>query len=182
VTLEILPLEQGSGIIINNRLIGGAIPKEFIPSIKEGIVQAADNGPTGGYPVVDIEVNLIDGSYHPVDSSGPAFRAAGSIAFRAAVKKANPILLEPMMKMEVVIPGEFLGAVLGDLSGRRAQIKSMEGGDSSQQVTALVPLAEIFGYTTTLRSMTQGRSSHSMEFQFYERVPKNLYNGIMVGG
>ena len=181
VSLELQPLERGSGLVFKNRLVGGVIPKEFIPDVKEGVMQAAENGPIAGYPMVDVEASLVDGSYHPVDSSGPAFRTAGAMAFREAGRKAKPILLEPIMKIDVVAPGEFLGGVLGDLGGRRAQIKSIEGGVSAQQVLALVPLSETFGYATTLRSMTQGRSTHSMEFKFYEPVPKDVYNSIMQG-
>ena len=182
VWLEIEPLERGSGLVFENRIRGGTIPREFIRPVEQGVKQAAENGSIAGYRVVDLKVTLVDGSYHPVDSSELAFRAAGSLAFREAFRKGQPVLLEPIMEMEVVTPAEFLGAVLGDLNSRRAQIQTIEGGDDIQQVRVLVPLSESFGYATGLRSMTQGRATHTMEFKYYEPVPQNFVKDIVLGG
>ncbi len=174
VWLEIEPRERGEGFLFENKIVGGVIPREYIPSVEAGVKSVLDNGPLAGYPLIDIKVALVDGSFHPVDSSDPAFRAAGSIAFRDGVKKAKPVLLEPLMELEVVTPGEFLGDVLGDLSSRRAQIQNIEGQEGIQVVRALIPLAETFVYTSDLRSMTQGRASYTMEFRFYEPVPASI--------
>ncbi|MCZ6867633.1 MAG: elongation factor G [Dehalococcoidia bacterium] len=182
VWLEIEPLERGSGLVFESRIRGGVIPREFIRPVEQGVKQAAENGSIAGYRVVDLKVTLVDGSYHPVDSSELAFRAAGSLAFREAFRKGQPVLLEPIMEMEVVTPAEFLGAVLGDLNSRRAQIQTIEGGDDIQQVRVLVPLSESFGYATGLRSMTQGRATHTMEFKYYEPVPQNFVKDIVLGG
>ena len=178
VWLEIEPLERGSGLVFEDHLRGGVIPREFVRAVEQGVKQAADNGPLAGYQLVDLKVTLVDGSYHPVDSSELAFRAAGAIALRESVKKAQPTLLEPIMEMEIVTPGEFLGGVLGDLSARRAQIQSIEGDDDIQRVRTLIPLVEAFGYATVLRSMTQGRATHTMEFKYYDLVPQNLVSAI----
>jgi elongation factor G len=181
VWIEMEPLERGSGLVFENKIAGGAIPREFIPAVEKGAREAAENGPVAGFQVVDVKVALVDGSYHDVDSSEMAFRAAGGIAFREAIRKGGPILLEPIMEMEVVTPGEYLGSVLGDLNARRGQIKSIEGDDSLQQIRALVPLAESFGYTTALRSMSQGRASQTMEFKYYEPVPQHIAAAIIKG-
>ena len=182
VWLEMEPLERGSGVVFENKIIGGKIPREFVPAVEKGVRQAADNGPIAGFQLVDLKVTLVDGSYHPVDSSEMSFRAAGALAFREAVRKGAPVLQEPIMEMEVVTPSDFLGAVLGELSSRRAQIQSIEGGDDVQQVKAQVPLSEMFGYATSLRSMTQGRATHTMEFNFYEEVPAGLVDAVVKGG
>ena len=182
VWLELEPLERGSGLVFESRIRGGVIPREFVKPVEQGVKQAAENGSIAGYRVVDLKVTLVDGSYHPVDSSELAFRAAGSLAFREAFKKGQPVLLEPIMEMEVVTPGEFLGSVLGDLNSRRAQIQTIEGGDDIQQVRVLVPLSESFGYATGLRSMTQGRATHTMEFKYYEPVPQNFVKDIVLSG
>ena len=182
VWLELEPLERGSGLVFESRIRGGVIPREFVKPVEQGVKQAAENGSIAGYRVVDLKVTLVDGSYHPVDSSELAFRAAGSLAFREAFKKGQPVLLEPIMEMEVVTPAEFLGSVLGDLNSRRAQIQTIEGGDDIQQVRVLVPLSESFGYATGLRSMTQGRATHTMEFKYYEPVPQNFVKDIVLSG
>ena len=182
VWLEIEPLERGSGLVFEARIQGGVIPREYVPAVEKGVRQAADNGPVAGYQMVDLKIALVDGSYHPVDSSELAFRSAGSIALREAVRKAHPVLLEPIMEMEIVAPGEFLGGVLGDLSARRGHIQSIEGRDDLQQVRALVPLSETFGYATALRSLTQGRANHTMEFKYYEPVPQDIASSVIRAG
>ncbi len=181
VWLEIEPRERGQGFLFENRITGGVIPREYFSAIEGGVRQSMDNGPLVGYPLIDVKVSLVDGSYHQVDSSEVAFRAAASIAMREGTRKAKPILLEPMMELEVVTPGEFLGEVLGDLGSRRAQIKSIEGQEAIQVVKALMPLGETFEYTTVLRSVTQGRASYTMEFRSYELVPDGVLQNIVHG-
>ncbi len=181
VWLEIEPRERGEGLLFENMIHGGAIPREYIPAVERGVKEAAENGPLAGFPLIDVKVSLVDGTFHQVDSSEMAFKAAGTIAFRDGVKKASPILLEPVMEMEVVTPGEFLGDVLGDLSSRRGQIRNIEGQEGIQVIRVLMPLAETFAYTTTLRSVTQGRASYTMEFRDYEPVPESIL-GEMVHG
>ena len=179
VVLEIEPLDRGEGFVFENRITGGTIPQQFIKPVEQGVKQAAENGSVAGHQVVDMKVTLVDGSFHPVDSSEIAFRAAGSMAFRDAFRRGKPILLEPIMEMEVVTPAEFLGSVLGDLNSRRAQIQTIEGGDTIQQIRVLVPLAESFQYAGILRSITQGRASHSMEFKYYQPVPSGHTQEIL---
>jgi elongation factor G len=181
VWLEIEPRERGEGFLFESRIEGGAVPREYISPIEAGVKESVGNGPIGGYPLIDVKVTLVDGSYHQVDSSEIAFKAAASIALREGVRKAGPILLEPIMEMEVVTPGEFLGDVLGDLGSRRAQIKNIEGHEGTQVVRALMPLAETFAYTTTLRSATQGRAAYTMEFLFYEPVPDSIMQSAVRG-
>ena len=181
VWLEIEPRERGQGFLFENRIEGGVVPREYISAIEAGVKEALQNGPLAGYPLIDIRVAAVDGSYHPVDSSELAFKTAGSIALKDGVRKARPELLEPVMEIEVLTPEEFLGDVLGDLSSRRAQIRSIEGQEGIQVVRALMPLAETFAYTTTLRSVTQGRASYTMEFRFYEPVPETLIQNIIRG-
>ena len=171
VWIEMEPLEKGAGVRFENRIRGGAIPQEFIPSVEEGIREALNVGPISGYPVVDVQVTLVDGGYHEVDSSKLAFYIAGSMAAKSAVRKARPVLLEPVMRLEVVTPGDFLGDVLGDLGRRRAAIKNIEGQGGIQVVRAHVPLEESFGYASAIRSLTQGRASFSLEFESYEEAP-----------
>ena len=171
VWIEMEPLEKGAGVRFENRIRGGAIPQEFIPSVEEGIREALNVGPISGYPVVDVQVTLVDGGYHEVDSSKLAFYIAGSMAAKSAVRKARPALLEPVMRLEVVTPGDFLGDVLGDLGRRRAAIKNIEGQGGIQVVRAHVPLEESFGYAGAIRSLTQGRASYSLEFESYEEAP-----------
>jgi elongation factor G len=179
VWLEVEPLERGAGVKFENKIVGGVIPKEFIPAVEAGVREAAENGVIAGYPMVDVLVRLVDGSYHEVDSSEMAFKIAGSIGFKAAASKAHPVLLEPIMRVEVVTPEEFLGDVLGDLNSRRGHIEGMEPRANAQVVRALVPLAEMFGYATELRSRTQGRATFSMEFSHYQPVPKEIGAGIL---
>jgi elongation factor G len=181
VWLELEPLERGQGFIFEDKIQGGVIPREYIRPVEQGVRDAIQNGPKAGYPIIDMKVTLVDGSFHTVDSSEMAFRTAGSIALREGVAKAKPILLEPIMELEVVTPGEFLGDVLGDLSSRRAQIKNIEGLEGIQVVRAMMPLAETFEYTTILRSVTQGRASYTMEFRFYEPVSEDILKQVIRG-
>ena len=174
VVLRLEPLEEGKGYEFVDEIKGGAIPKEYIPSVNAGIQQAMKDGVVAGFPMQDVKVALIDGKYHDVDSSEMAFKIAGSIGFKGAAKKANPVLLEPIMKVEVITPEEYLGDVMGDLSGRRGHIEGMGERAGAQFVKAKVPLSEMFGYSTTLRSMTQGRANYSMEFETYREVPRNI--------
>lgn len=174
VKLRIEPQEPGKGYEFVNAIVGGVVPKEFIGPTDQGVREALESGVIAGYPVLDVKVTLFDGSYHEVDSSEMAFKIAGSMAVKEALRKANPVLLEPMMKVEVVTPDEYLGDVMGDLNGRRGRIEGMELEKGVQTVHAFVPLSEMFGYATSLRSSTQGRANHSMEFDHYEPVPKNI--------
>ncbi len=180
VWIEIEPLERGKGFEFVDKIKGGIIPKEFIPSVEKGIKEAMQSGVVAGYPVVDVRVTLFDGSYHEVDSSDIAFQIAAAQAFREAMKKAKPVLLEPIMEVEVTVPEEFLGSVVGDLNSRRGRIMSMESaGGNTRIVKAEVPLAEMFGYATTLRSLTQGRGSYMMKFSHYEEVPPQVAEKII---
>ncbi|PKB78457.1 MAG: translation elongation factor G [SAR202 cluster bacterium Io17-Chloro-G9] len=179
VWLEMEPLDQGGGIVFKNSIVGGAIPREYIPAVEKGVLQALDNGPQGGYPMVDMKVTLVDGSYHEVDSSEIAFRSAAMMAIRDGSRKGKPVLLEPIAHMEVETPGEFLSDVLGDLGTRRAQIRNIEGQDKTQVVKALLPLGETFAYTTALRSLTKGRATFTMEFRHYQPVPQNLIDTVV---
>ena len=174
VWLELEPLERGSGVVYEEKIVGGVIPRQFIPAVEKGVKQALDNGSIGGYPLVDIKVTLVDGSFHPVDSSEIAFNSAGMLAVRQGVPKGKPVLLEPIVDMEVVCPGETLGDVLADLATRRAQIRSIEGQGDVQVARAMLPLGETFAYTTALRSITSGRASYSMEFKHYEPVAESV--------
>ena len=171
VVIELGPSEPGAGFVFEDKIVGGAIPREYIPAVAEGIREAMSSGVLAGYPVEDVKVALVDGSFHEVDSSEMAFRIAGAIAFREGARKAEPILLEPVMEVEVVVPGEYLGDVLGDLSGRRGDIVGMTHRPDAQVVHAVVPLAEMFGYATALRSITQGRAIYTMQFLKYQEVP-----------
>ena len=172
--IEISPRQPGEGYLFSNDTVGGVIPKEFIPAIDQGIREAAQSGILGGYEVVDFAVSLYDGSYHEVDSSEMAFKIAGSMALKEAMRKADCVLLEPMMKVEVVIPDEYMGDVIGDLNGRRGRIEGMEAHAGLQSVHGLVPLSEMFGYATDLRSRTQGRGNYTMQFAHYEEVPRSI--------
>jgi elongation factor G len=160
-------------------VVGGNIPKEYIPAIGEGIEEAAQAGILGGFQVLGVSANVYDGSYHEVDSSEMAFHIAGSMAFKDAMKKGNPVLLEPVMKVEVVMPEQYMGDVIGDLNSRRGRIESMEDVGNGKKVTAYVPLAEMFGYSTDLRSRTQGRGNYSMFFEKYEQCPKNIQEKVL---
>ena len=179
VWLVIEPQKRGDGNLFVNGISGGDIPRQFIPAVENGVKQALDNGPMAGYPLVDLKVTLVDGSYHTVDSSEMAFRSAAMLAIREGARKGAPVLQEPFFEMEVVTPGEFLSDVLGDLGGRRAQIRSIEGQDDLQTVRAMIPLGETFAYTTALRSITKGRASYTMEFRHYEPVPDHLARSIV---
>ncbi|MDA1228262.1 MAG: translation elongation factor G [SAR202 cluster bacterium Casp-Chloro-G4] len=174
VVVQIEPGETGSGVKIEDKISGGAIPREFIPSAQKGVSEALSTGPLSGFPVIDVKVTLVDGSFHDVDSSQVAFQIAGSMACKDAINRAQPKLLEPVMSLEVVTPGEFLGEVLGDLGRRRANIRNIEGESDIQVVRASLPLGESFGYANSLRSLTQGRASYSMEFDSYQEAPKSL--------
>ena len=176
--LKAAPQERGAGFEFIDEIKGGLIPREFIPAIEKGVVEAMSRGVLAGYPVVDMTITLFDGSYHDVDSSEAAFKIAGSLAFQEAAKRAELVLLEPIMKVEVVMPEQYLGDVVGDLNSKRAQITEMRDRGTAKVVTAQVPLAEMFGYATGLRSMTQGRGSYSMEFLRYAEVPGNLVEKI----
>jgi elongation factor G len=166
------------GYEFDNRIVGGVIPREYIPSVDRGIQEALDNGVVAGYPVVDVKVELVDGSYHEVDSSEMAFQIAGSMAAKEALKRANPVLLEPIMDVEVVVPEEFMGDVMGDLSSRRGHIQGMDTRGGGQVIRAMVPLSEMFGYATTVRSKTQGRATFTMQFDHYAEVPKSIAEEI----
>lgn len=178
VVIDIEPLEEGAGFVFENNIVGGVIPKEYIPAIEAGIKEAMGNGVLAGYPMVDLKVSLHDGSYHDVDSSEMAFKIAGSMGFKEAASRAKPILLEPVMSVEVTTPEEYMGDVIGDLNSRRGQVQGMESRANAQVVKALVPLAEMFGYATDLRSKTQGRATYSMQFAHYEPAPKSVVDQI----
>ncbi len=169
----------GKGYEFVNAVVGGAIPKEYIPAVDNGIQGAMKSGVLAGYPVVDVKVTLWDGSYHEVDSSEMAFSIAGSMAFKDAMKKCDPVIMEPIMKVNVIVPDEYMGNVIGDLNSRRGQITNQESQDGTARVTALVPLSEMFGYATDLRSKTQGRGQYSMEPDEYQQVPKSVADKIM---
>jgi elongation factor G len=179
VWLVLEPLESGQGYLFENKIVGGVIPKEYIPAIDTGVKEAMNTGVLAGYPVVDIKVSAVDGSYHDVDSSEMAFKIAGSMGFKSGVLKADPALLEPVMKVEVVVPEEYMGDVMGDINSRRGRIEGIEPRLGTQVIRAKVPLAEMFGYATELRSRTQGRGTYSMEFSNYEEIPKNLATEII---
>ncbi len=179
VYLEVEPNEPGKGFEFENKIVGGAIPREYIPAVEKGVREAMETGVLAGYPMVDVRVSLTDGSYHEVDSSEMAFKIAGSIGFKEAARRAKPVLLEPVMDVEVVTPEEYMGAVVGDLNSRRGRIVSMEARGSSQVIRASVPLGQMFGYATDLRSMTQGRATYTMQFARYEEVPPAIAEEIM---
>lgn len=179
VWIKMEPLERGKGYQFENKIVGGTIPREYIPGIEKGLLAAQNTGVLGGYPVVDFKVTVFDGSYHDVDSSELAFQMATSMAFKSGMEKASPVLLEPVMKVEVETPEEYMGDVMGDLSSRRGRILGMESKPESTTVNAEVPLAEMFGYATTLRSMTKGRASYSMVFECYREVPKSAQDQIL---
>ncbi|MDD3434702.1 MAG: elongation factor G [Candidatus Pacebacteria bacterium] len=179
--LRLEPLQRGQGFEFVNKIKGGIIPQEFIPAVEKGVKEAMDKGVVAGYPMTDIRVTLFDGSYHEVDSSEFAFKIAGSMAFQEGAKKADPVLLEPIMKVEVVVPEQFLGDIVGDLSAKRGKIQEMFDRAQMKVVNAQVPLGEMFGYATKLRSMTEGRGTFTMEYDHYEEVPSNVANQIITG-
>ena len=172
------PLPAGTGYQFENKIVGGVIPKEFIPSVDKGIQEALESGVIAGFPTVDIKVELIDGSYHEVDSSEAAFKIAGSMAIKEALRRSTPILLEPVMAVEVVTPEQYMGDVMGNLSSRRGKIEGMEDRKNAKVIKAKVPLGEMFGYATDLRSATQGRATYTMQFSAYEPVPKNVADEV----
>jgi elongation factor G len=178
--IDVTPLERGAGILIENKVVGGNIPKEFIKPIENGIREAAAGGVLAGYPVIDFKVDIIDGSYHPVDSSEMAFKIAGSMAFKEAAKKAGIELLEPIMKVELTTPDENMGDLIGDLTSRRGSIVEINSGENSfDRIVANVPLSELFGYATAIRSLSRGRASYSMEPAHFEKVPKQVQDKIV---
>lgn len=179
VKIQIEPNEPGKGFEFINKIVGGVVPKEYIPAVQQGIAEATEAGILAGYPILDIKVSLVDGSYHEVDSSEMAFKIAGSMAIKEAVMKADPVLLEPMMKVEVTTPDEYLGDVMGDVSSRRGRISGMNPKDGIHVLDAFVPLSEMFGYATDLRSNTQGRATYSMQFDHYEQVPKSIEEAVL---
>jgi elongation factor G len=179
VWLRIEPLEEGKGYEFSNEIVGGVVPREYIPAVDKGVREALQSGVIAGYPVVDVKVAIFDGSYHDVDSNEMAFKIAGSMAFKEGFRKAKPVLLEPIMKVEVVTPEEYSGDVIGDLNRRRGQIQGMEESPSGKIITAEVPLAEMFGYATTVRSMSQGRATFTMEFAKYLEVPNNVAEAVL---
>jgi elongation factor G len=179
VVLKIEPQPAGEGFEFVNEIVGGVIPKEFIPSVDKGIQEAMENGVVAGFPMVDVKVSLIDGSFHDVDSSEMAFKIAGSMGFREGAKQCKPVLLEPIMKVEVVSPEEYMGDVVGDLNRRRGMIKEMDESPSGKVVRAEVPLKEMFGYATDLRSQSQGRATYSMEFEKYAEAPSSITDEIV---
>jgi len=182
VWLRLEPRKRGEGFKFSDEIKGGIIPKEFIPAVEKGVREAMDKGIVAGYPMVDLSVALYDGSFHEVDSSEMAFKIAGSMAFQAAAKRAKPVLLEPIMKLEVIIPPQFFGDVIGDLSARRGRIEETKDRVNLKVIDAMVPLAEMFGYATSLRSLTEGRGTFTMEFSHYEEVPVNIVQQIIEGG
>ncbi len=179
VWLELEPKQPGEGFEFVNKIVGGVIPKEYIPAVQRGVEEATQNGVLGGYPVLDLKVTLFDGSYHEVDSSEMAFKIAGSMAFKDGCKKADPALLEPIMKVEVTVPEEYMGDVLGDINSRRGRVEGMEARNGAQVIRSFVPLSEMFGYATDLRSRTQGRAVYSMEMDHFEEVPKGITEKIL---
>jgi len=179
VYLRIEPREAGSGYEFENGIVGGVVPKEYIPAVDKGVREQLENGVIAGYPVVDVKVTLYDGSYHDVDSSEMAFKIAGSMALKEGAAKASPVLLEPVMKVEIVTPDEYMGDVNGDLNRRRGLLQGMDESPAGKIIRAEVPLAEMFGYATSLRSMTQGRATYSMEFAKYSEVPPNVAESVI---
>jgi elongation factor G len=181
VVIKLEPKERGKGFEFIDKIKGGIIPKEFIPAVEKGIKEATEKGVIAGYPVVDLSATLFDGSFHEVDSSEMAFKIAGSIALQEAAKKANPVLLEPIMRLEVIVPENFFGDTISDLSARRGKIEETKDRQNLKVISAKVPLAEMFGYATALRSLTEGRGTFTMEFECYEEVPGNIAKDIIEG-
>jgi elongation factor G len=177
--LRIEPQEQGSGYEFVNEVVGGAVPKEYIPAVDKGVREQMGCGVLGGFPVVDVKVTLFDGSFHDVDSNEMAFKIAGSMGFRAGSLEADPVLLEPIMKVEVVTPEDYMGDVMGDLNRRRGLVQGMEDTPSGKIIKAEVPLGEMFGYATDLRSATQGRATYSMEFAKYSEAPSSVADAVI---
>ena len=179
VWIEFAPLERGEGFVFENKIVGGVVPKEYIPAVQQGVEEAMASGILAGYPVIDLKATLYDGSYHDVDSSEMAFKIAGSMAMKETKNKCDPVLLEPIMKVEVIVPEEYMGDVMGDINGRRGRVEGMDTRGNAQVIRAMVPLAEMFGYATTLRSKTQGRGTYTMFFDHYEEAPKSVTDEIV---
>jgi elongation factor G len=179
VELMVEPLARGEGFVFVDKTVGGTVPREFIPAVQAGVREALDTGVLAGYPLIDLKVTLTDGAYHEVDSSEMAFKIAGSMGLRAAVQRAQPVILEPIMRVEVVTPDEFMGDVMGDLNSRRGNIEGMEARNGVQVIRCMVPLATMFGYATDLRSKTQGRATYSMEFGYYAELPRLLAEAMI---
>jgi elongation factor G len=179
VWIEFGPNEEGKGFEFENAIVGGVVPREYIPAVQAGLVDSLDRGVLAGYPLVDIKAKLFDGSYHDVDSNEMAFKIAASMALKNAASKCKPVILEPIMKVEVVIPEDYLGDIMGDITSRRGRVEGMEARGNTQMVKAMVPLSEMFGYATSLRSNTQGRGTFSMHFDHYEEVPKSISEEII---
>ena len=179
VWIKLQPQEPGAGYEFQNSIVGGVIPREYIPAVDKGIQEQLASGVLAGYPVVDVKVTLFDGSYHEVDSSEMAFKIAGSMAFKEGCRSAKPVLLEPVMRVEVVTPEDYMGDVMGDLNRRRGLVQGMEEAPSGRIIRAEVPLAEMFGYATALRSMSQGRATYSMEFGHYNEAPNNVADAVI---
>ena len=179
VIVDVKPNERGKGLTIENKVVGGTIPKDYIPAVKKGIEEAVLNGIVGGYPVIDVHVDIIDGSYHDVDSNELAFKLAAIFAVKDGFKKAKAIMLEPIMKVENTTPEEYQGDIMGDLNRRRGRINSIENKNGLSIVNAEVPLAEMFGYATAIRSLSKGRSSYSMEPSHFEQVPEQIKNAVL---
>ncbi|PWU07138.1 MAG: elongation factor G, partial [Verrucomicrobia bacterium] len=179
VIIKIQPNERGKGSTIENKVVGGTIPKEFIPAVVKGLNEGLLNGVVGGYPVIDVHIDIIDGSYHDVDSNEMAFKMAAIFAIKDALKKSKPILLEPIMKVENITPDEFQGDIMGDLNRRRARIVGIDGKGTLSTINAEVPLAEMFGYATAIRSLSKGRSSYSMQPSHFEQVPQQVLNAVL---
>jgi elongation factor G len=182
VWLKLEPLEGGSGYEFENAIVGGVVPREYIAAVDKGVQEQMENGVIAGFPLVDVKVTLYDGSYHDVDSNEMAFKLAGSLAMREGAQAADPVLLEPVMKVEVVTPEDYMGDVMGDLNRRRGIVAGMEDSVSGKIIRASVPLAEMFGYSTDLRSATQGRATYSMEFEKYDEAPKSIVDAVAGGG
>jgi elongation factor G len=182
VVMDMAPGLPNSGVTFTNKIVGGAIPKEYIPAVKEGVISASRSGTLAGYPVTDVEAVLVDGTFHVVDSSELAFKMAGSIAFSEGMKKANPILLEPIMDIEIVTPEEYLGDIIGDFNSRRGKIESIAQRGNVKVIRGLVPLAEMFGYATALRSSSQGRATYTMEPTAYAQVPAHISEKVILSG
>jgi elongation factor G len=174
VKLTVEPAEPGEGLVFDSKIVGGSIPKEYIPAVRDGIREVMDSGILAGYALRDVHVKLVDGSFHQVDSSEIAFKIAGSMAFRSACSKASLVLLEPVMRVEVTVPDEYMGDVIGELNSRRGRIRNLEPRQGLQVIQAHLPMAEMFGYATDLRSATQGRGNYTMHFHQYEEVPKTI--------
>ncbi len=179
VVINLEPTDPGVGFVFENDIKGGAVPREYVPSVEQGIKEAMESGVVAGYPLIDVKATLIDGSYHDVDSSEMAFKVAGSMALKDAVRRGDPVLLEPIMDVEVVTPEEYLGDVMGDLTSRRGKIGGMMQRSAAQVVGASVPLSEMFGYSTVLRSLSQGRAVYTMQFSHYDEVPKSKLEEIL---